>query len=118
MDSHRRRIKSVSYERKSQALDFVLNANRNLMLVMAVVFCMCNFAINADNVLKGSSISAICIGLGITLILLTSIIHATMVYKYDEMVVPGEPQYWWYLIPFSTVIIVTVPLVVYLFLLY
>jgi hypothetical protein len=88
------------------------------MLGMVVVFGMCNFAINADNVLKGTSISVICVGFGIALMLVSSITHAIMVYKHDEMMVPGEPHYWWYSMPLAAVITVVVPLVVYLFLLY
>ena len=117
---------SFREERQSQALDFVLHTNRNLLLGLVVTFGMCIFAINADTVLKRSdpgtrvsgTLSAVCAGLGMALMVISVTTHSYMVYKNDEMIVPGITRYWWYFIPLSALFTGVVPLVIYLSLLF
>ena len=105
-------------------LNYMLDANRNLLLSLAVVFSAEIFAAAADGLdfrnRPGESVtgvlSGIVVGIMSIFILVVALVHAFMVYQYGKLV--GSRSIAWFLIPVGVVFVGWIPMIAYLILLY
>jgi hypothetical protein len=116
-------MQSRGTHRPERALEFVLNVNRNLQLALVIAFGMSLFAINADVALRpgkpiDGTLSGVCVGIAIALVVVVASVHTWMVYQNDRWMIPRSPRIWWYALPLATVVAATVPLSIYLILLF
>ena len=109
--------------RETRLLEFILHTNRNLLLILAVVFSACIFAVTADALVireregKATGVmSGVVAGVMIVLVFTLACVHAWMVYRYSTLI--GHSNDAWFLIPVGVVLVAWIPLITYLIILY
>jgi hypothetical protein len=113
---------STNADKQARALDYILDATRNLFIGLVVGVSLCSFAARAENVLALPSssadgvISGVTAGVSILFIVVSAIVHAYMVYRHNRLL--NFSSAWWYTIPLGATLLICVPIIVYLALLY
>lgn len=112
---------STNADKQARALDYLLDATRNLFIGLVAGISLCSFAATAENVLAlpeaaDGIISGVATGVSILFITVSAIIHAYMVYRHNRLL--NFSSVWWYAIPIGATLLICVPIIVYLALLY
>jgi len=113
---------STKEDKESKALTFILNATRNLFIGLVVGVSLCSFSVRAEGLFTtpgssaGGVISGVATGVAITLITVSALVHAYMVYRHNRLL--GFSSMWWYVIPIGATLLICVPIIVYLAYLY
>lgn len=101
--------------KRVESLDYLMSANRNLLIAVTACFGAMVFASAAETRVT-NILSGIVAGVFIVAILIIAWVHGVMVWRHSALI--GVQNNIWYVLPVLAVVVVWVPAIAYLILLY